>query len=98
MLKFSVLTLALLPLAAPMAHAGDTRVQPIPNQTTVLVKVSLECVVQPDMTVKDCVALNAAAIPESDVMDAVHAVEAKNDPVPSGKPGDKVKIVMTLDH
>ncbi len=94
MIRVCALALVLLPLAA---QAGETT-QPIPNATTVTVAVNLECTVQPDMTVKDCMVTNGNAVSESDAMDAVHAIEAKSTPVPSGKPGDKVHITMKLDH
>lgn len=96
MIKLFALAIAVLPLAA---HAADTtKAEPIPNATTVTVAVNLDCIVQADMTVKDCQVTNSGAVAETDAMDAIHAIEAKSTPVPSGKPGDKVHITMKLDH
>ncbi len=93
MFRSCALMLMVLPLAA---QAGDAAVKPAPNAGETAVEVNLECTVQPDMTVKDCVITNADKVTEGDAMDAIHAIEAKSTPVPNGKPGDKVRIVMKL--
>ena len=94
MIRMCALALLALPL---VAQASETA-QPIPNETVATVAVSMECTVQPDMTVKDCVVTNGTAVSEGAAMDAVHAIEAKSTPVQYGKPGDKVHITMKLDH
>lgn len=93
MFRSCALVVAILPLAA---QAGQPAAKTAPVAAPAGIEVNLECTVQPDMTVKGCMVTNADKVAESDAMDAIHAVEARSDPVPSGKPGDKVKIVMKL--
>ncbi len=90
---FSALILA-VPLAVAPA-GGQPQTPPDPTSAPAPLRVKLDCVVQPDRTVKDCVITNMPSVDQDQALLALHAVEARTTPVPNGAPGDKIHIVMT---
>ncbi len=87
-----------LALAVPLAVVpADSQPQTPPEPATAPMQVKLDCVVQSDQTVRDCVITNMPSVDrdQDQALQALHAIEAKSTPVPNGKPGDKVHIVMT---